>query len=243
MRKLVGLVAAVAVLVGAAVVYAQTNQTVQTLDVKITPAKASTKKKQRGITLDVTTATSNQDGSKHSPTTRAVVFFAKGLKFNDTKFPTCSQSALEQQGPQACPKKSVIGTGSADVDARPVINEPIHGTTTGFNAKGHKVLLYTVVTQPIQTTTTIVGKLKKASGKYGSKLDVTVPPLPTLPGQPNASITRFQLTTKATIKKRGKTYNYVVAPTTCKKTWPFKASFTFEDGTTANATSNVKCKK
>ena len=243
MRKLVGLVAAVAVLVGAAIVYAQGDQTVQTLDVKIKPAKASTKKKQRGITLDVTTATSNRDGSKHSPTTRAQVFFAKGLKFNDSKFPTCDQTALEQSGPSACPKKSQIGTGSADVDARPVIADTIHGQTFGFNAKGHSVLLYTVVTQPIQTSTTIVGKLQKASGKFGSKLNVTVPPLPTLPGQPNASITRFQLTTKATIKKRGKTYNYVVAPTTCKKTWPFKASFTFEDGTTANATSNVKCKK
>src|SRR5919197_370936 len=157
MRKLVGLVAAVAVLVGAAVVYAQTDQTVQTLDVKIKPAKASTKKKDRGISLDVTTSTTNQDGSKHSPTTRAVVFFAKGLKFNDTKFPTCSQSALDANGPSACPKGSQIGSGSADVDARPVINETIHGDTLGFNAKGHKVLLYTTTTTPIQTATTIVG--------------------------------------------------------------------------------------
>jgi hypothetical protein len=88
-----------------------------------------------------------------------------------------------------------------------------------------------------------VGKLTKATGKFGSKLTVNVPAIPTVPGQPDASISRFELNTKARIRKGGKKYPYVVAPTMCKKTWAFKGTFTFEDGTSATATSNVKCKK
>jgi hypothetical protein len=242
MRKLVIVVVACAALVGASVVYAQVTKT-QTMTVKIKPAKAGSKKKPRGITLDITTLLNTSDGSKASPATRTVVSFAKGIKFNSTKFPTCDQTALEQNGPSGCPKGSQVGKGSATVDARPVIATPIQGQTLGFNAKGKTILLYTVTTVPISTSTTLVGKLKSASGKFGAKLDVTIPPLPTLPGQPNATIQRFQLTTKATIKKGGKRYSYVEAPTTCKKSWPFAGKFSFEDGTTLSATATVKCKK
>lgn len=244
MRKLVIAAVACAALVVAGVVHAQSSgNAVQTLTVKVKPAKAGSKKKPRGVTLDVTTLLTTRDGSKASPATRTVVSFAKGLKFNSSKFPTCNQTSLEQNGPSGCPKGSQVGKGSAIVDARPVIATPINGTTLGFNAKGSKILLYTVTTVPISTSTTLVGTLKKASGKYGTKLDVVIPPLPTLPGQPNATITKFQLTTKATIKKGKKKYNYIEAPTTCKKSWPFAGKFTFEDGTTLTASSTVKCKK
>jgi hypothetical protein len=243
MRKLVIAVIACTALVTASVVYAQQATKTQTLTVKVKPAKAGSKKKPRGITLDVTTLLNTSDGSKASPATRTVVFFAKGIKFNNTKFPTCDQTALEQNGPSGCPKGSQVGKGSAIVDARPVIAQPIQGQTLGFNAKGKSILLYTVTTVPISTSTTLVGKLKKASGKYGFKLDVTIPPLPTLPGQPNATIQKFQLTTKATIKKGKKKYNYVEGPTTCKKSWPFSGTFSYEDGTSLTATSTVKCKK
>jgi hypothetical protein len=234
---------ACAALVVAGVVHAQSGNVIQKIDVKIKPNKASPKNKPRGITLDITTTLSTRDGSKPSPGTRTVVSFAKGLKFNNTKFPTCDQTLLDQNGPSACPKGSQVGKGSATVDARPLITQPIQGQTLGFNAKGNTILLYTVVTNPITTSTTLVGKLKKASGKYGTKLDVTLPPLPTAPGLPNATITKFQLTTKASIRKGHKKYDYIVAPTTCKRTWPFAGKFTFEDGTTLPATSSVKCKK
>jgi hypothetical protein len=243
MRKLVIAAVACAALVVAGVVQAQSGNVVQTMTVKVKPAQAGSKKKPRGVSLDITTLLSTRDGSKASPATRTVVSFAKGFKFNSAKFPTCNQTSLEQNGPQACPKGSQVGKGSAIVDARPLITQPINGTTLGFNAKGNTILLYTVVTNPITISTTLVGKLKKASGKYGTKLDVTIPPLPTVPGLPNATITKFQLTAKATIKKGKKKYNYIEAPTTCKKSWPFAGTFTFEDGTTLTASSTVKCKK
>ena len=56
----------------------------------------------------------------------------------------------------------------------------------------------------------LVGKLS------GTKLSIPVPPVPTLPGQPNATLTKFQVNTGGTVtKKKGgkkKKINYLAEP-------------------------------
>src|SRR5690242_6153067 len=45
------------------------------------------------------------------------------------------QSLLEDanQGPSACPAKSIVGTGKATADARPTLPDPIAANVTAFN--------------------------------------------------------------------------------------------------------------
>jgi hypothetical protein len=86
-----------------------------------------------------------------------------------------------------------------------------------------------------------VGTLRDASGKYGKKLVVPISIPDPIAGL-KVRITRFQVKVKASIKKKGKTYNDVTSSTKCPKAgWPFKADWTFADGQTNTASTTVKC--
>jgi hypothetical protein len=138
----------------------------------------------------------------------------------------------------------------------------VNATLTVFNGelKGGvpTVLLYAVpdISSPITITGTVT---KKASvscaggqGKCDYVLDFPVPDIPTLPGQPNASV----LTTKTTtdlvfVKKKKKVHGktktvkipLIGAPTKCTGKWVADSTVKFADGSTATAQTSATCKK
>ena len=114
----------------------------------------------------------------------------KGMGLNYTKFPQCAQSAAREERPEGLPEGSKVGTGRIEADASPVLAK-VGGTVTAFNGKSKTYLLYVV--PEISSPLVIPGKLK---GK--NVLDFTVPLVPTLPGQPNATLTYFEVTTGGT---------------------------------------------
>jgi hypothetical protein len=188
------------------------------------------------------------DGSKASPTTRAVVRLPKGIGLNYRDFPACDQRKLEASGPGGCPKKSKVGTGSLRADARPVIATEVAGTVTAFNGKKRTYLLYVV--PEISSPLVIAGKLK--GSRRRPRLDFQVPLVPTLPGQPNATLTYFEVKTGAKIKKRkrvrGKrrrvTVHYTENPRRCRKSgWKWQIDFSYENGETLSPTDSVRCRK
>lgn len=85
------------------------------------------------------------------------------------------------------------------------------------------------------------------SGRFGNKFDFPVPPIPTVPGSPNASVLDFSTTLGATNrvkeKRRTVTHHLITAPKTCPAGgWPFRGEFTFVDGSSAAAETTVKCR-
>jgi hypothetical protein len=81
-------------------------------------------------------------------------------------------------------------------------------------------------------------------------LDFVVPLVPTLPGQPNATLTYFEVTTGATLtvkkkvhgKKKKKKINYLENPTKCPSGgYPWKLEFGYENGETLIPTDNAPC--
>jgi hypothetical protein len=206
---------------------------IQTLEASHSPNKASKKRRKVGTNVTITLTLKKADGTKPSPTTRAVVTLPRGIGLNYTKFPTCNQSRLESQGPRGCPSKSKVGSGSLRADASPVIAE-VGGTVTAFNGANRTYLLYIV--PEISSPLVIPGKLR------GRTLDFAVPLVPTLPGQPNATLTYFQVKTgKAKIRKRGKTYSYIENPTSCRGSYAWKIAFTYENGETLAPTDTAPC--
>ncbi len=203
--------------------------TKQTLDLKI-----STNKAGKSPTLTAKFKTFTDDGSKPSPGTNTKVYLPKGMKINSSKFKSCSKSTLESSGATACPSGSKVGSGSATVDASPLVAAPLVATVTAFNGGSGKLELFIQITQGAPTTLVLEGKLKSASGKFGKVLDVNIPKLP-VPGDVKISITDF------TVKLSGK--NYLTNPTTCNKTWAFQGLSAFEDGTKVKEDVTVKCKK
>jgi hypothetical protein len=131
-----------------------------------------------------------------------------------------------------------VGTGRLEADASPVLAK-VGGTVTAFNGKSKTYLLYIV--PEISSPLVIPGKLQ---GK--STLDFDVPLVPTLPGQPNATLTFFEVTTGATITKRVKgkkrKINYLENPAKCPSGgYPWKIAFRYENGESLAPTDPAPC--
>jgi hypothetical protein len=242
MRKFVGLAIAIAGLVAltAAAIADQAGPSpsgqIQTLDASHSPNKASKKKKKVGAKVKITLNLKKTDGTQPSPTVDAIVTLPKGTGLNYTKFVTCDKAKLQASGPSGCPSKSKVGTGKLTAGAEPVIPS-VNGTVTAFNGKNKTYLLYVVpeISSPLVIPGKLIGK---------STLDFDVPLVPTLPGQPNATLTFFEVTTGGKAKKGRKKFNYIENPTKCPAGgWVWKIAFKYENGESLAPTDAAACKK
>jgi hypothetical protein len=235
-RKLISLTVGLLALALAATAFATVTK--QNLEVGISPAKKSSKSKPRPVKLTLRSFVTTDDGSKASPASRVTIKFPKGFAFNGSKFKTCSAATLNANQINSCPSGSKLGGGTAIVNATPVVTDPVTAKITVFNDKGDKVNIFAqpAVGQP----NNLVGKIKKSGG--GIVLDVVVPPLHTIPGQPDATLIDLKTTIGGTAKKSGKTYGIITAPTKCPSGgWAFSAAYTHQDGQHLTADSKVKC--
>jgi hypothetical protein len=247
MRKLMALVAiALGALSVTAVAIAQSGNTEQGLAVKASPTKAGTKKAPKNASLDVTTTTTNKDGSQPPVVSKAVIYFPKGFEFNGKYFKSCTAAILDAKGPSGCPKGSKVGTGNAEAMAGTDKFPP--AVIDAFNGPGGKKIELYLTIPSIGLAQTIEGSISKATGAFAYKLTVPIPeniqqPIPNM----FVSLTRFNTKVKATtVAKVGKKKRKVgyVETVSCPKTrkWNFKGVFTTRDGQTMTATSSQACK-
>jgi hypothetical protein len=237
MRKL-ALTAAALAAVAVAVPVALAVDVDQGLQIGVTPSKGGTPTHPKIVKLTVTTTTKPKDQTPFA-TKQAVIYFDKHFRFTPKPFKSCSKATLDASGPTACSPASKIGGGSAQGTA---LGQTENLTVTAFNGPGgNKVELYVQGTAPLAINSTIEGTLKNASGQYGKKLVV---PIPANLQQPlngvYATLTKFQTTVYKTKTVNGKKVGYV-STTGCKRKWFFKGDFVFTDGSTANASTTVRC--
>lgn len=196
--------------------------------------RADKRKARGGYTLRTKLNIADTTGAKPPPLTNTTLRFPRGAIVNARYFKKCSASALERSGPSACPSGSKIGTGKATGDARPIV-AAVDAKVTLFNGEplnGNPTILIYAVPE-ISSPLTIRGELKRQrGGRYGYVLDVDVPPIPTLPGQANASVTFFDATTlDKTVKRRGRRIHYIEGPVLCTGTFfLLDGSFAYEGG-------------
>jgi hypothetical protein len=259
LRKTIALVSAGVLAILGIVGIAFAAQTA-TLEVKAIPSKASTKKKVQPIRLEVNVAIDEDTGAQPSPLTKTVIRFNEGGQFNGKLFPKCRFSELQAEGPSACPRGSKVGSGTATATARPVINL-VNAKVTVYNGETKNgvptVILYNVpdISSPIAVQGTVEKKSPSACGD-GGRCDYTltfnVPPIPTLPGQPNASVLTVRTKTsnvfvkkKKRVKGKRRTVKipYIGAPRVCKGKWVAEATFTFESGQTITSDTSARCSK
>jgi hypothetical protein len=198
--------------------------------------RADKNKKFGGLTLRTVLNVRDDTGARPAPLSNTTLRFPKGAVVNARFFKKCARSALEQKGPSACPSGSKIGTGRAIGDARPIIGN-VNTKITLFNGKpvnGNATILIYAVPE-ISSPLTIQGELKRQrNGPYGYILDVDVPPIPTLPGQPNASVTFFDARTlDKSVKRKGRRIHYIEGPIVCDGTYfLLDGTFSYEGGIT-----------
>lgn len=184
------------------------------------------------------------DGSEAAPI-KKMVFKFPNAKVNGNDFATCTAAKLRAKGPSACPAKSRLGKGEATVDARPLLQTPVLADLDVFNGPGtnasRKILLLGQARQ-IEVTLVLEGTLKKlGGGRFGYQLDMPIPDIPTVPGANPATIKKFNVTVQARGRKKGKRTSFIEAPTRCDRFLPFTAAFSFADGQSTNAASNISC--
>lgn len=272
MRRLAGVAISFALLVAFAAVALAGEATspsgqIQALGVTHSSGKASTKKRHRGVFATVTVQLRKADGAKPSATTGAKVHIPKGMKLGYRHFAKCDPAKLQARGVNACPKRSKVGSGSIKADARPVVNETVGGSVTAFNGKyenGKPTYLLYVIPQ-LSTPVLLVGRLLETPS--GSLLEIAVPPVPTLPGQPSATLTDLTVRTGGRIRKtkrvqrrkakrvdrrktrrvrrrkRKVTYNYLENPRRCGGNWRWSIDFTYANGETLSPIADVPCKE
>jgi hypothetical protein len=242
-KYLIAAVAAVTVISCSAVAFGQAGDTA-TLDVKVSPANAGTKKKPKNTTFTLDVVNDNTQRTMSD----LDIFLAKNVKLSLKGMPSCAPDTIFAR---QCPKKAVLGTGEAKakvgVNGDPAAVTDLTFDVTAFKTKspatGKDMLGFFIddgASLQFLTETT----LTKASGKYGQKLHIDVPELAQRVGATYNGL--VSLNAKLT-KKVGK--KYLISTTGCAaKKHPYKVDLTFIDnGVTTAAvisdTATAKCKK
>ena len=208
---------------------------------KVTPTKAGTKKKPKNSTLKLFVKNNQTDATVDTIT----VSLGKKIKLSGKGFKYCTANTLNTQGSSACPAGSKAGGGTAHAVVGPG-HAPVSFTVDAFVGSKNTIIFYTQQESPGTIRKGLVGKVSKASGKYGSKITIKIDddlqqPAPSV----FSGLVDLQTTIKA---KKGK--HYLVSTTGCEKKkhnvavkFSFKPNTTFPATGSAQGTTTSSCKK
>jgi hypothetical protein len=183
-----------------------------------------------------------------APLSRMVVHLPAGLSVNLAGVPACAKSRLRKKGPSGCPPGSLLGRGHALMEVHAgsqtvpetatiaVFRGPNQGSAPTFQIFGHG-------STPLDQSTISTAVLQPDSAPYGSRLTISIPRIPTLMYEPDASFSSFSLTV-GNVKRppRAHAAGVVVVPRNCPAGgFPFAAELTFADHSGANAAERLPC--
>ncbi len=220
----------------------------QSLKITVQKNKAGTKAKPRSLgkfTVDINSVPAT-DPATAAPipfvATRVTVFLDKNVVVGAVKFPSCTkrQAASGTSGAAKCRDAKV---GSGEGKGGSLVLDIIQDLKiTAFNGPGGRSLYLRVQSLPgaaVALDQILDGKFQNASGKYGKKLVVTIPPeLQNIAGA-EISLLRFLVNLGGTNK--GTPYAGLKGCSGGKLA--FKADFIYKDGTSNSAATTTKCKK
>ncbi len=182
-----------------------------------------------------------------APVRRSVLRFPAGLSLDIPSLRSCSASRLRIRGASGCPAQSQIGSGHALMEVRAgSLTNTEHVSLQAFLGPPHNLApTFEVLGQgytPLDERMVFSGSVLPDHAPYGEALVMSVPPIPTLALEPDASISSFSLTIGANGPHRGRSTDSVVIPSRCPSGgFPFAAEFTYADGSTGGAHATAEC--
>jgi hypothetical protein len=197
------------------------------------------------VDLNVDAVLGTTDGSLAAPLHHVRLQFPAGAKVNATQFPTCEPKTVAAS--LSCPKASKLGTGLAQVDARPLVSSLLPAKLALFNGKGtasKRSLFLTASTEDsgIEVNLVLNGTLARIGGRYSYQFDLDIPDVIAVSGAPPVAINGFDINVGGRTKKHGRKIAFIDAPTKCPSGgWPFTGQFTFGDGTAPLLSSHLAC--
>jgi hypothetical protein len=184
-----------------------------------------------------------------APLRGLVVRLPAGLTVNLRGAGVCRSSQLRSAGASGCAPKSLIGRGHALMSVHAGSLAVPENTTVsvyrGPNRGSHQTLeILSQGSTPLDQSTIATAVFTPDGGQYGSRLTVSVPAIPTLVFEPDASFVSLSLTVGG-IGRRPRAHaaaGSILVPRTCPSAgFPFAADFTFAGGSAANAAATVAC--
>jgi hypothetical protein len=181
-----------------------------------------------------------------SPVRRAVMHLPPGLRMHIPRLLDCTKARLKAQGARGCPPQSLIGVGRAlaDIHAGGSIETeeakvwaflgPLQGANPTIEILGQG---YTPLDERVVMTAVVLPDRRP----YGEEVVVSVPAIPTIPYEPNASTVSFTMTVGGA-RFAAHNPNTVVLPSSCPAGgFPFATEFTYEDGSSSTTRTVVPC--
>jgi hypothetical protein len=202
----------------------------------VSPNKAGTKAKPQGVKLTFNAKWTTTGDVEHPIIQSGDVNIPKGGLYNGGKFPSCSAATLGRGGPDKCPPKSIMGTGSGDALADQVHTTP---KITVVNGGKDKIYFWTVLQNPARVAAAVPATIKKdTTGKWSYKVHFEVPDsLQIVAGVP---ITLNTL--KVTVGGKAWAKDYI-ATTSCpaSKKWAYSATAYLNTGGSVSYTGSTPC--
>jgi hypothetical protein len=182
-----------------------------------------------------------------SPVRSAVLGLPAGLSLNIPVLRSCTAEILLARGVSGCPAQSLIGIGHAtalfNLGSQPVLEHvklwaflgPLRNLQPTFEILGEGF-------KPLGREMVLTATALPDRAPYGEEMTMSIPPIPTVPGEPDASIVSFSLTIGASVHKHTPGTATVVVPTHCPHGGlPFAAAFTYANGSQGSALATVPC--
>lgn len=181
-----------------------------------------------------------------SPVRRSVLRFPAGMSLDVPSLQSCTAARLRARGPGGCPAQSRLGVGRALAEAHAgsqTITEDV-ALWAFLGPPRNLEPTFEILAQgytPLDERFVFSGSVLTDSAPYGERLVMSIPPVPTLPLESDASIVSFSLTVGASRRRSGG-QTAVLVPSRCPAGgFPFAAGFTYADGSTGNALARIPC--
>jgi hypothetical protein len=182
-----------------------------------------------------------------SPVRRSVLRLPAGLRLEIPTLSSCTAARLRAGGEHSCPAQSKIGSGRALAAVHVgtlTLTEPVAlwaflgplrdlQPTFEILARGYS---------PLDERLLFSGTALPDKPPFGEQLVLSIPPIPSLPLEPDVSIVTFSLTIGTSRKPRAHGASTVVVPSSCPPGgFPFAAEFTYADGSSGTALATSAC--
>ncbi len=180
------------------------------------------------------------------PLRRSVLRLPAGLGIEVPHLRSCEPERLRLLGARGCPAQSRLGVGRALVRAplgSQLLGEsislwvflgPLRNLQPTFEmlAQGYT---------PFDERVVFSGSVLPDNPPYGEDLVLSLPSIPTLPLEPDASIAWMSLTIGSS-RRSAREPNTTVEPTRCPPSgFPFAAELTYADGSTQDVSTTTSC--
>jgi hypothetical protein len=209
------------------------SDTKLTVNAKVSPNKAGTKQRPRGVTLSVSAHWRPPAGIEPPIISHAVVLVSRGGLYNGGKYPSCSKRTLDRGGPRACPRRSIMGRGGGLAMAD---NVPTRPRIVVVNGGARRAWFYTTLFNPAFVQEPVPLIIQRSGGRWSYRVRIVVPEsLQVVAGVP-ISLRDFNVSAGR---------DKWLATTSCPRNrrWPFRVTTFYAAGGSSTFTDSIRCRR